>query len=132
MRDIAGTLRHRHDFDGTLRIYSHSRTRLPAFAGLAAQAGTRLGWVNALAAIKGGQASAKLPVELGQLGGARGVVFLQKPKGFADDFTRRVVASGSDFGANEFFQFRGERYVHKEVLFDFNLQAIAKIVNVCY
>jgi hypothetical protein len=37
-------------------------------------------------------------------GGASGVVLLQKPKGFADHLTRRVVAARSDFGADEFFE----------------------------
>jgi hypothetical protein len=65
-------------------------------------------------------------------GGARGVVFIEKPESFADNFTRRTVAARSDFGAYEFFQFRGERYVRGKVLPVLTLAVIAKIVNFCY
>jgi hypothetical protein len=41
------------------------------------------------------------PLNSAQLCGTSGVVFLQKPKGFANDFTRRVVASRIDFGADK-------------------------------
>src|SRR5580698_4667931 len=48
----------------------------------------------------------------------------QKPKSLADHFTRRIVASRSDFGADEFFQFRCERYVHGGILLDLRLGSI--------
>ena len=69
--------------------------RLPALGGFALQpcAG---GGVNVFAAVEGGETAAQLLVEVGQLGGARGVVFLQEPESFADDFTRGIVATRSE------------------------------------
>ena len=96
------------------------------------QPGAGLRRVNGLTAIKGCEAAPKLTVELGQLNGASGVVFLQKPERFTDDFTRRVVAARIDFGADLFFKLRGKRHIHGEVLSSTTLAAIAKIVNVCY
>lgn len=65
---------------------SRSRSRLPALLGFALQSGTRDGRVNHFAAVEGGKTAPKFPVEVGQLGGASGVVLLQKPQGLTDDF----------------------------------------------
>ena len=45
----------------------------------------------------------RLQVKLGQLAGAGVVVLFQKPQGLPNHLASRIVASGLDLGANEFF-----------------------------
>jgi hypothetical protein len=95
---------------------SRSRSRLPALLEFALQSGPGRGRIDDFAAIKSGKTAAKLPVEFRQMGGAGGVVLLQKPQGFADDLACRVVPSGFYSGGPKFFQFGRERDVHTAVL----------------